>query len=54
MEEITKLVSTVGFPIVVAMYSLIRLEKTVQQLTKTLTIIAGKLGVDSIETEVTK
>lgn len=33
MEELLQAISTTGFPIVVAMYSLIRLEKTVNENT---------------------
>lgn len=46
MEEIMKYVSTVGFPIVVALYSLVRLETTIRENTKVMTIIATKLGVE--------
>jgi hypothetical protein len=46
MEEIVGLVSQVGFPIVVALYSLIRLESTVKANTEVLTIISARMGVD--------
>lgn len=39
------LVSQVGFPILVAMYSLTRLEKTVKENTKVMQSIAVKMGV---------
>jgi hypothetical protein len=42
-------ISQVGFPIVVAMYSLIRLEKIVAQNTKVMQAIAVKLGVGKNE-----
>lgn len=45
MQEIVNIISTVGFPIVVAMYSLIRLEKTVKENTKVMEMIAVKIGV---------
>jgi hypothetical protein len=47
MDEIITMISQVGFPIVVAMYSLIRLEKTVQENTKVMNIIAERLKVDT-------
>ena len=42
MEEFLKLVSNFGFPIVVAAYLLIRLEKKMDDLEKT---VSGKDGV---------
>lgn len=43
MENIIQAISSVGFPIVVAMYSLIRLEKTVQDNTMIMTKLYERL-----------
>lgn len=45
MEEIIGYVSQVGFPIVVAMYSLIRLENTIKENTKVMHLISARMGV---------
>lgn len=34
IEDLTQVISTVGFPIGVAMYTLVRLEKTVNSMTQ--------------------
>lgn len=47
MEDLVKLVSQVGFPIVVALYSLIRLESAVRSMNQLLTVIATKIGVEN-------
>lgn len=46
MEEIMTSVSQVGFPIVVALYSLIRLEKTIRRNTDVMIAIAAKMDVN--------
>ena len=46
MNEIIQAISQVGFPIVVAMYSLIRLEKTVRENTAIMTKIYERLVID--------
>lgn len=46
VQELVQAISTVGFPIVVAMYSLIRLEKTVHANTIIMTKLYEKLGGD--------
>lgn len=43
MDNVIQAISTVGFPIVVAMYSLIRLEKTVRDNTVILTKLYERL-----------
>lgn len=43
MENIIQAISSVGFPIVVAMYSLIRLEKTVHDNTMIMTKLYERL-----------
>ena len=43
MENILQAISSVGFPIVVAMYILIRLEKTVQDNTMIMTKLYERL-----------
>jgi hypothetical protein len=50
--DIVQVVSQVGFPIAVATYSLVVLNKTVQKNTEIMTKIATKLGVDSSDTEI--
>jgi hypothetical protein len=45
MDELIQFVSQVGFPIVVAMYSLVRLEKTVQENTKVMLSISERLSL---------
>lgn len=47
MEELISFISTVGFPIVVALFSLIRLETTIKENTKVMIAIAAKMGVDA-------
>lgn len=47
--EIVTFISQVGFPIAVATYSLVVLNKTVQKNTEVMTKIATKLGIDSTE-----
>jgi hypothetical protein len=49
MNEIVQLVSQVGFPIVVALYSLVRLENTVKQNTMVLKAISVRMGVPENE-----
>jgi hypothetical protein len=49
--EMVNFISQVGFPIAVATYSLVVLNKTVQRNTEVMTKIATKLD---IETEATK
>jgi hypothetical protein len=51
LDELIGFISTVGFPIVVALYSLIRLETTVKENTKVMIAIAAKMGVDSIDSK---
>ena len=43
-SEIVQAISSVGFPIIVAMYSLIRLEKTIHSNTEVLTKLYVRLG----------
>lgn len=45
VTEIVQVVSQVGFPITVAGYSLIVLNKTIQENTKIMTRIAAKLDI---------
>jgi hypothetical protein len=52
-DEVATLISQVGFPIAVATYSLVVLNKTVQKNTEVMTKIAAKLDVDT-ETETKK
>lgn len=47
MTEIINVISTVGFPIVVAMYSLTRLEKTIEKNTQVMIAIAAKMEVSA-------
>ncbi len=42
--DIVQAISSVGFPIIVAMYSLIRLEKTIHSNTEVLTKLYVRLG----------
>lgn len=42
-QEVVQAISTVGFPIIVAMYSLIRLETTVKENTHMLTKLYEKM-----------
>lgn len=51
LQTAAQLISTVGFPIAVASYSLVVLNKTVQKNTEVMTKIATKL---CIETELDK
>ncbi len=44
--EIVQAISTIGFPIVVAMYSLMRLEKTVKDNTAIITKLYERLDKD--------
>jgi hypothetical protein len=44
MEEWIQMVTNVGFPIVVAMYSLIRLEKAMKANTEIMTKLYERLG----------
>ncbi len=43
MSDLVGVISQVGFPIVVAMYSLIRLEKTVKENTNVIQKVLDKL-----------
>ncbi len=43
MSDLVTVISQVGFPIVVAMYSLIRLEKTVKENTNVIQKVLDKL-----------
>lgn len=43
MEEVMTYISSVGFPIVVAMYSLVRLEGTIRENTIVMTKLYEKL-----------
>lgn len=45
--DIVQMISQVGFPIAVATYSLVVLNKTIQKNTEVMTKIATKLGIDS-------
>jgi hypothetical protein len=45
--DIVQLISQVGFPIAVATYSLVVLNKTVQKNTEIMTKIAAKLDIDT-------
>lgn len=49
--DVIQVISQVGFPIAVATYSLVVLNKTIQKNTEVMTKIAAKLD---IETDVTK
>lgn len=42
-------VSTVGFPICVAVYALVKLNKTMERMTSVMTVIATKLDIDMPE-----
>lgn len=46
MEGLLTAISTVGFPIVVAMYTLIKLEKTIHANTIIMTKVYERLGGD--------
>lgn len=46
MENLLTAISTVGFPIVVAMYTLIKLEKTIHANTIIMTKVYERLGGD--------
>ena len=43
MDILTQYISTLGFPIVIALYVLIRLEKTVKENTKALNALIMKV-----------
>lgn len=45
--DIIQAISQVGFPIAVATYSLVVLNKTIQKNTEVMTKIAVKIGVDA-------
>jgi hypothetical protein len=45
--DVIQIISQVGFPIAVATYSLVVLNKTVQQNTEIMTKIATKLDIDT-------
>lgn len=45
--DIVQVISQVGFPIAVATYSLVVLNKTVQKNTEVMTKIAAKLDIDT-------
>lgn len=47
--DFVQFISQVGFPIAVATYSLVTLNKTVQKNTEVMTKIAAKLNVDTGE-----
>lgn len=47
LQATAQLISTVGFPIAVASYSLIVLNKTVQKNTEVMTKIATKLDIET-------
>lgn len=49
--DLTQLISQVGFPIAVATYSLVVLNKTVQKNTEIMTQIAVKLDVVTLKDE---
>jgi hypothetical protein len=44
--DIIAIVSQVGFPIAVAVYALVKLNATIENNTKVLTVIATKLGLN--------
>lgn len=48
MDEIMTYISSVGFPVVVAMYSLVRLEKTMQANTEIMTKLYERLDREVI------
>ena len=50
--DIFSVISQVGFPIAVAVYSLVVLNKTVQRNTEVMTKIATKLGIDCGEVSI--
>ena len=43
MEEITTLISNVGFPIALATYIIVVVNKSIQELTKAVTVLSEKL-----------
>lgn len=47
LQATAQLISTVGFPIAVASYSLVVLNKTVQKNTEVMTKIATKLDIET-------
>jgi hypothetical protein len=49
--DVVQVISQVGFPIAVATYSLVVLNKTVQKNTEVMTKIATKLGIDTSDKE---
>jgi hypothetical protein len=48
-QEIINFISQVGFPIAVATYSLVKLEKTIQENTKVMIQIAERLEIKENE-----
>jgi hypothetical protein len=49
MESLVQAVSTVGFPVLVSLYVLVRLETAIKELTKVVTILATRSGVNTNE-----
>lgn len=43
MEKIVPIIQNVGFPITIAFYLLIRMEKKIDQLTKSITVLSNIL-----------
>jgi hypothetical protein len=48
-ETIVKLISQLGFPIFVAAYFMLKMEKHLEQSNKLMTLIAERLGVEEHE-----
>lgn len=44
MNELIQLINNSGFPIVVALYSLIRLETTIKSNTEAINVMSGIIG----------
>jgi hypothetical protein len=49
LNEILQAITTVGFPIVVSGFMLLKMNKTIENNTKVMTIIATKLGIEESE-----
>ena len=48
MEEITMLISNVGFPIAIATYIIVVVNKSIQELTKAVTVLTEKINKEVI------
>jgi hypothetical protein len=46
IQDIINMVSTVGFPIVVSLFYMLKMNKAIENNTKALIILGAKIGVD--------